>query len=165
MRRHPLLLLALVLLLTLLAAPAALAHSTLTSTIPSQGAVLQTAPHEIVLQFSGKVSLPAGGIQLINESKVSFPTGQPVLDPSGPGRVTIPLKDKLPDGSYLLTWHAISADGHPLSGTLGFGVGKAPAPQAETGPFPLPPAPVAPAPPGPPSTGVTLASWPSRVSA
>jgi copper transport protein len=159
MRRHLLLLLALVLLLTLLAAPAALAHSSLTSTIPTQGAVLDTAPHEIVLQFSGKVSLPAGGIHLMNESKVWFPTGQPVIDPGNPGRVTIPLPDNLLIGSYTLTWHAISADGHPLSGTLGFGVGTAPAPQVETGPFPLPPAPVAPAPPGPPSLGVTLGSW------
>jgi hypothetical protein len=37
-------------------------------------------------------------------------------------KVSIPLRDGMPDGDYQLGWRVVSSDGHPIEGTLKFSV-------------------------------------------
>ncbi|HET7735521.1 MAG TPA: copper resistance protein CopC [Nocardioidaceae bacterium] len=101
------------------AAPAS-AHTELESSDPAEGAVLEEAPGVARLTFNEPVR-PAGD-------------AVPLLDATGteweaPSRavgavVEIDLPDDLADGSYVVSWRVISADGDPVSGALTFAVGE-----------------------------------------
>lgn len=96
------------------------AHATLLSASPEDGAQLDEAPSEIILEFSEQVGVVEGGTSL-HQSGVE----PRVLSPQSSGnRVIIPL-DVLDNGSYVLQWRVISADSHPISGTVRFAVGDA----------------------------------------
>ena len=97
-----------------------LAHATLVSASPADGAVLSTAPQELSLDFNEPVSpiilklaYPDGRILLVPETSV-VPAG---------GTLHITSMSVQEQGSYALIWRVISADGHPVSGIVGFSVG------------------------------------------
>lgn len=116
-------LLALLPLLVLLvpAAPAS-AHATLVSSSPEDGAVVAEAPREVELTFDEPVRLAADGLALFDAS------GEPVeVSGRSEDAVVTARPGALTDGSYVLTWRVVSADGHPIAGSLTFSVG-APSP-------------------------------------
>lgn len=100
------------------AAPAS-AHATLVSTDPAEGAVLATAPGEVTFTFDESVQLVPDGLLAFDAS------GDPVgIDASASGEVvTGDLPGDLDDGTYVITWRVVSADGHPIAGSLTFHVG------------------------------------------
>ncbi|MGA8258505.1 MAG: copper resistance protein CopC, partial [Nocardioides sp.] len=100
------------------AAPAS-AHATLLSSDPTEGAVLPEAPDVVTFVFDEPVSLPPNGVQVFDSA------GSPV-EADGSSRdtvITADLPDSLDDGSYVVVWRAISADGHPIAGSLTFAIG------------------------------------------
>jgi copper transport protein len=104
-----------------LSASPASAHASLLSSDPADGAALDTAPSEVTLTFSERVSAKVGGLRV-------FANGGARVD-RGAVRVTgsvvaIDLKPNLGEGSYVVTYRVISADGHPVRGGLVFGVGR-----------------------------------------
>lgn len=106
------------LLLVVLSAPAALAHDELTGSTPEDGAVLSEAPEELRLTYSGDISDVGAQVQ------ITGPDGA-VLD----GELTVEGTDvvhtmpaDLAPGEYAVVWRVTSADGHPISGQLGFTV-------------------------------------------
>ncbi|MDB5370319.1 MAG: hypothetical protein JWP20_1877 [Roseomonas sp.] len=113
----------LVLLLVLAALPAsgARAHAALVASDPADGASLARPPDAVMLRFDEAVTLldlrvtgPAG--------KVALPAAPKAAD----GTIQAQLPAGLGDGTYLASFRVISADGHPVAGTLAFGVGVAP---------------------------------------
>lgn len=112
------LLLAALLWLMLASAPA-WAHASLVQTEPANASVLAQAPETLTLRFSEDVT----------------PTRLQIVEPDG--RALAPravhadgatLTVRLPplgDGSHALSWHVISADGHPVAGVVTFAVGAA----------------------------------------
>jgi len=113
-------------LVALLAAPAD-AHARLVDADPADGQVLAQAPKRITLRFDESVTEP--GARLID------PDGDPApVETTVRGSVvTVTVESPLADGSYALSWRALSADGHPVSGDLRFAVG-APSDDAPTTP-------------------------------
>lgn len=114
---------AVVLLLALLvwSAPTAAAHAYVISQSPSSGAELATSPAAVVVRFSEPVTLASGtATSVVASSGERVDTGSPVLDGD---RLTIPLQRGLPKGVYVANWSVISADSHPVGGSLQFGVG------------------------------------------
>lgn len=101
------------------AAPAA-AHASLVSTDPVEGAVLAESPGEVTFTFNEPVALPADGVQVFDAE------GEPVESSASSEDlvVTVDVPDELPDGSYVVVWRVVSADGHPVAGALTFSVGK-----------------------------------------
>ena len=102
------------------AAPQALAHAVLLSSDPAAEAVVDVAPTEIRLGFNENV----GPIFV----RVLDQSGQESGNP-GPFRVDgndvyLPLEAALPDGTYVLTYRVISADTHPVGGSVLFAVGE-----------------------------------------
>ncbi len=134
MRRVPAYLLALVVavLAALGTAGPASAHATLVSSDPAEGTVLQTAPSKITFTFDEPVQLVPDGLLAFDAA------GKPVdIDASARDVVvTGKLPDELTNGTYVVTWRVVSADGHPIAGSLTFSVG-APSPRVappQTGP-------------------------------
>ena len=129
-----------------LAAAPALAHDELLASDPADGAALDVAPAAIVLTFSSPVLEIGTGLQITAPDGTVMPLGPAVVD--GP-TVTQPLPEARPAGAYLVSWRAVSQDGHPVTGTLAFtaATGVAPAPTgtptvpatAPTAPTPTPP--------------------------
>jgi copper transport protein len=101
------------------------AHASLIAATPLDGASLAQAPDALTLRFDEAVTLislrvvgPAGEVGLVAPPEA---TGGTLLARLPPG---------LAEGTYLASWRVISADGHPLGGTLAFGDGGEPRPAA-----------------------------------
>ncbi|OEJ95478.1 copper resistance protein CopC [Streptomyces thermolilacinus] len=104
---------------------AASAHSTLTGSDPSDGAVVATAPQRVTLTFSEQVALGDDSIRVLEPSGKRADSGE--LRDLCSGSVVkygVDLRDGLPDGTYTVAWQAVSADSHPISGAFSFSIGK-----------------------------------------
>lgn len=104
----------------LLLAPPALAHSELRATEPPEGAALARPPAEIVLRFNESVQVTA--FRLHDAEGRALPLrrdGSPAQ--AAREARAVPPPD-LPPGEFRVEWRAISADGHPIGGTLRFRV-------------------------------------------
>ncbi|SEC73268.1 copper transport protein [Nocardioides exalbidus] len=101
------------------AAPAS-AHATLVSTDPAEGAVLDAAPDQVTFTF--------------NEAVIGVPTGIQVFDATGEvvaskatvreAELVVELEDEVGEGTLVVVWRLVSADGHPIGGSLTFSVGE-----------------------------------------
>jgi copper transport protein len=101
-------------------APAS-AHAVLVSTDPPSGAVLSTAPAKATLTFSESVRPVAGKIQVIGPDGKRITAGAATIAGSA---MTVPLRAAdNPRGTYLISYRVISADTHPVGGTITFSVG------------------------------------------
>jgi copper transport protein len=95
----------------------ALAHATLEHASPGFRQRLATSPHLVTLSFDQYVKALPGSVQLFS-AKHAVPvrrvwTDRFVLKASLP---------TLPKGPYTVRWHALSSDGHVVSGVFTFGV-------------------------------------------
>jgi copper transport protein len=110
----------------LLGLPAgALAHAVLTHTTPHQGASVERAPAEVVLEFNEPVEASFGAVRVFDSNGERVDRGE-VSHPGGEqGSAAIALEDGLGRGVYTATYRVVSADGHPVSGGFSFGVGEA----------------------------------------
>ncbi len=130
----PLLLLLAPALAVVLAAPA-YGHAVVLHTVPADGALLESAPAEIVIRFNEPVALI--------EARVLDAAGNPAAArdaATARGRdLRITLPPALADGSYVVSYRVVSADSHPVGGSIVFSIGSvsghlsAPAPGAGDG--------------------------------
>ena len=97
-----------------LLAPAASAHDELVSTSPQDGSSV-TAPVQVALRFTDDLLAIGNRVRIEGPGPATNPSAQA----SGP-TLTASLDPNLPAGVYRVTWRAVSADGHPLSGAFGF---------------------------------------------
>ncbi len=101
-----------------LAPQSALAHASLLAAEPPDGATLQRGPDRIILHYSEPVSPlilrligPSGATTDLEHVEVRHQA------------VEITPPENLPNGTYALSWRVVSADGHPISGSLVFSIG------------------------------------------
>jgi copper transport protein len=106
--------------LTLAVAGSSSAHAQLESTSPQQGAKLDATPQQVSITFSENITPASGGIRVLNAQQKRFDVGG--ADANGPVMST--NVTSLPDGAYVVVWQAVSADGHPISGSYTFQVGQ-----------------------------------------
>jgi len=96
----------------------ALAHASLLSAVPADGVTLREPPKIFRLEFNEPVSpLP---MRLVR------PNGEVVALPEAAAEnniVTIAAAAMADQGSYVLSWRVVSADGHPVGGVVSFAVG------------------------------------------
>lgn len=102
---------------------AARAHASLLSSQPADGAMLAQAPAAATLTFNEPVSVQA--LRLIGPDATT--TVLPMPNASATLTVALPA---LAQGTHLLSWRVISADGHPVGGSLIFSVGRITGPPA-----------------------------------
>jgi len=122
-RPHLLLRLVATLVVALLAAVApggpASAHAELLEITPADGAIVGTAPTQVVLRFTEPVSLTGGSARVLDDDATEVSTGAMSVGDS----VVIALPTALGDGTYTVTWQVISVDSHRISGASVFHVG------------------------------------------
>lgn len=106
------------LVVALLAGGRAFAHAQLVAADPAAGAVAAAAPGAAMLTFSEPVRplvfrwFPPGGAAPIEAVPEAAGEGVVVPMPADPG-----------DGTWLLSWRVVSADGHPVGGSHIFSIG------------------------------------------
>ena len=119
---------ALLLLLALVAPASAFAHASVRATQPTYRERLEQAPRTAWVRFDqGVKPLPNSIVVLSANGKVVSGVTRTGADPH---LIAAPLK-ALRKGAYTVRWHAISGDGHVVSGVWTFGVGVAAPPPTE----------------------------------
>src|SRR3954464_8950843 len=110
------------------ASPAS-AHAALVASDPANGTIVPDAPNKVSLTFSESVQLITGKIQVLAPDGSRADQG----DPQQTGNtVTIPLRSGGGRGTYLVSFRVVSADTHPIGGTVSYSVGAASAPPKAT---------------------------------
>ncbi|HEU5140867.1 MAG TPA: copper resistance protein CopC [Bacillales bacterium] len=98
------------------------AHASLVKANPSQGSHLTHSPEEIALTFNERIGSDLYKLNVFNH------TGEQVTDQKAElGQKHRKLMLQLPnleDGVYTVTFKVISADGHPISSSYTFTIGK-----------------------------------------
>ena len=113
-------------LLAMLLPAAALAHATLVATDPLDGSVLQRAPARLLLDFNEPVAPFV--VRLLGPDGRDVALGEVTQENT---RVRAELPGALATGTHVLSWRVVSADGHPVGGTVVFSIG-APSPGGST---------------------------------
>jgi copper transport protein len=98
---------------------AAWAHAQLLSTTPAENAVVETAPEQIEFQFNEPVSPLI--VTLIGPDGSSRDMADAA---SGGATISIDMPSDLAIGTHVLSWRVVSADGHPIGGSLVFSIGQ-----------------------------------------
>ncbi|GAA1937940.1 CopD family protein [Nocardioides hwasunensis] len=113
------LLLPLAALLVLGSASPAAAHATLVGTDPVEGAVLDTAPEQVTFTFDEAVIGVPAGIQVFDATGAEVAATASVRK----AQLVVDLDGEVDEGTLVVVWRLVSADGHPISGSLSFSVG------------------------------------------
>jgi methionine-rich copper-binding protein CopC len=105
-----------------LGATAAYAHAFLDRAVPGVGATVSGSPSELQLSFTQNIVPAFSGVTLAAAEGGQIPTGKATLDPGSPNVLHVRLGHTLKPGTYVVTWHVVSVDTHPTSGTYKFTV-------------------------------------------
>lgn len=97
----------------------ACAHASLVSSDPANDALLMHAPSALRLTFNEDVEVLA--VKLVDETGAVSPVTR--IDARGASLVLTPPR-ALHDGANVISWRVISADGHPVGGSVTFWVGR-----------------------------------------
>jgi copper resistance protein C len=101
----------------LLGATPALAHTRLLSSDPTDGASLDTAPRHVSLTFNETMTPGFSTITVVGPDGAHYETGQ--VGAEG-GTVSITLLPLGAAGRYEIGYRVVSADGHPVTGSVSF---------------------------------------------
>ncbi|WP_375482408.1 copper resistance CopC/CopD family protein [uncultured Jatrophihabitans sp.] len=124
MKRLVLLLLALIGGGLLLAAPAE-AHATVVTSTPADGSRLAKAPSSVTIVFDENVGLGGiGYLHVTNGSGKRVDAGAASHPGGDATKVVDRLQGGLGDGTYTASFRVVSADSHPVAGTIRFVVGN-----------------------------------------
>jgi len=129
-------------LLVALTAGIAHAHAVLVASEPADGAMLSTPPQRLTLTFNEPVS------PLVMRLLGPGGTEQDVAVKQDGAVLSIVPGGSMENGTHLLSWRVVSADGHPVGGTIVFSIGYA----SEAGPPPVA------------NTAVGIAAWTARIA-
>ena len=109
-----------VFLLSVLMAPTGSAHADLQVSTPGGGESLEVAPEEIRLTFSEELFEELVEISILDAAGDLYSTiGVEQTPPPGTD-VIFPWPPQAPPGEYSIAYRVVSADGHPVTGTVSF---------------------------------------------
>ncbi|AWK87880.1 FixH family protein [Azospirillum thermophilum] len=100
---------------------AALAHAVLVESVPADGTRVDAPPSDVRLRFNEPVSPVAVTAIAPGGKTVPLPEGR-VEDET----LHVPLPPDATAGTWLVSYRVTSADGHPVAGSILFGIGTSP---------------------------------------
>ena len=100
--------------LLVLSSPAAVGHAVLVSSTPEDGSTVATMPGEIVLTFNERVTTPAYVVAEAPDG-TEVASGEARTDGTRVRATTRPADIA---GEYRISYRVVSADGHPISGSV-----------------------------------------------
>jgi copper transport protein len=102
----------------------AFAHASVESTSPEAGSTVSQSPREITITFDQGISVPRGAVRILNEQAERIGTEKPRVEATSGRSNTVSVGvPKLANGAYVVSWRAVSEDGHPIRGAFTFRVG------------------------------------------
>lgn len=110
----------------------ATAHDILVSAQPAAGSTIYTGPSQVRLVFDQPVQFGFTDVEVLGPGGTYWAAGPPIVDGNA---VTAPLRQLGPKGDYTIRYQIVSADGHPVSGQVGFTLAVAGDGQPATGPI------------------------------
>jgi hypothetical protein len=119
----------------LLTVPSAQAHASLIASSPAAGSTVTEQPGVVELTFSEALQTEFAQVAVLRDDGAAFHVGTPQVIGSV---VTQPVGD-LPDGNYTISYRVVSADGHPVTGTVDFAAAGADEAEAAATPAPVTP--------------------------
>ncbi|AZG45665.1 Copper transport protein YcnJ [Gordonia insulae] len=99
------------------AAPIASAHSRVESSDPADGATVQTGPQQVSITFNEPLQESFAVLTVVGPDDHYWQDGTATV--TGP-RLSVPLRELGPAGTYTLNYRVTSADGHPVEGKRTF---------------------------------------------
>lgn len=105
----------------LLIASHALAHTKLAGSTPAADATVAQSPESLVLEFAEPVRLTV--VTLVNSAGVGHALSAVPAETAA--RFVLDVREPLARGAYVVTWRAVGADTHVVSGEIAFRVGAA----------------------------------------
>jgi copper transport protein len=116
-----------------LAPSVAFAHALVRSSDPADGALLQSAPRQVVITFTQTPDPTLSVLHVLDQSGKDVGSGPSSPVPGKPLEFRVPLQASLPKGVFTVTWRVVSrVDGHVTAGSFSFGVGVQPGPNTGT---------------------------------
>ena len=109
-----------VFLLSVLMAPTGSAHADLQVSTPEDGESLEVAPEKIRLTFSEELFEELVEISILDAAGDLYSTIKVEQTPPPGTDVIFPWPPQAPPGEYSIAYRVVSADGHPLTGTISF---------------------------------------------
>lgn len=111
---------AMVFLLSVLMAPTGSAHADLQVSTPEDGESLEVAPEKIRLTFSEELFEELVEISILDAAGDLYSTIEVEQTPPPGTDVIFPWPPQAPPGEYSIAYRVVSADGHPVTGTISF---------------------------------------------
>ena len=145
---------AIVFVLSVAIAPNASAHADLQVSTPEDGESLEIAPEEVRLAFSEELFEELVEISILDAAGDLYSTIEVEQTPPPGTDVIFPWPTQAPPGEYSIAYRVVSADGHPVTGTISFSY-------AATAPEPSTPEPSTPEPAPSDSTPSAESSTPA----
>lgn len=99
-------------------ATGAFAHSPLKATTPNNKAVVTEFPAEVMLDFKGKIRLTRVEMSFADRPSVDLDLG---THKGFVSQYSLPLQS-MGNGTYLIEWRGLGADGHAMNGAFSFTV-------------------------------------------
>jgi copper resistance protein C len=101
----------------LLGTTPALAHARLESSDPADGASLDAGPERVTLTYNEAVQPGFATVTVVGPDGGQFQTGEVTADGRSVSTAVLPLG---PAGKYEIGYRVVSADGHPITGSVAF---------------------------------------------
>ena len=98
---------------------AAHGHAVVLETIPADGTLLESAPDQVVIRFNEPVAPVAA--QILNAAGEEITPADPARVEGAELRIALP--PSLAEGSYVASYRVLSANSHPVGGSIVFSVG------------------------------------------
>lgn len=111
-------------ILLALAPASAFAHAYVVSSNPAANETLDTPPEMIAIEFNEPIEAGFHKIEVIGPNGDNATDGEAEIDPRKPSRLTVSLQPNLQPGLYTAKWNVVSGDGHAISGTIPFQIGR-----------------------------------------
>lgn len=105
------------------------AHAALKSVSPKDGSTVTTAPTQVVLTFDEAIGTSFATVTVAGPAG-AVTRGRPVVDGV---TVTQALASDLPNGTFTVSFHVVSEDGHPVSEKTNFTVAAIASPTTPSG--------------------------------
>jgi copper resistance protein C len=103
-------------------APIVQAHAFLDHASPAVGSTVPIAPQAVTMWFTQQLEPAFTTATVTDKSGNGVNAGPAQVDAKDPTELKVSLK-KLPPGTYMVSWHALSVDTHTTTGHFEFTVG------------------------------------------
>ena len=100
-----------------LGTPTASAHSFVTGSDPADGSQLAQGPEQVSISFNEVPQSQFATLNVVGPDGNMWSEGDPRVEGQS---VVVDVRELGPAGDYTIAYRVTSADGHPISGTVGF---------------------------------------------